>query len=46
MQRITSKLSEIAKNEQFKEAYERMKNSEKEFDKFVFEQLRIKKLKK
>ena len=46
MQRITSKLAEIAKNEQFKDAYERMKNSEKEFDKFVFEQLKIKKLKK
>lgn len=46
MLRITSKLAEIAKNEQFKEAYEKMKNSEKEFDKFVFEQLKIKKLKK
>ena len=46
MQHITSKLAEIAKNEQFKEAYERMKNSEKEFDKFVFEQLKIKKLKR
>lgn len=46
MQRITSKLAEIAKNEQFKDAYEMMKNSEKEFDKFVFEQLKIKKLKR
>lgn len=46
MQRITSKLAEIAKNEQFKDAYERMKNSEREFDKFVFEQLKIKKLKR
>lgn len=46
MLRITSKLAEIAKSEQFKEAYEKMRNSEKEFDRFVLEQLKNKKLKK
>jgi hypothetical protein len=46
MLRITSKLAEIAKSEQFREAYEKMMNSEKEFDKFVLVQLKNKKLKK
>lgn len=46
MFRITSRLSEIAKSEAFKEALEKIIKSEKAYDTFMHEQTKNKKLKR